>query len=100
MLALIHVFLDNARYHAFHGGAQNRCVDAAPAFEMRKEKARSRDDGGRRIGGGKNRRGHGGDRRSGKTGHGQSLGRAGTDRPPGRSLDPRRLKPVPARLSL
>ncbi len=29
-----------------------------------------------------------------------SLGRAGTERPPGRSLDPRRLKLVPARLSL
>jgi hypothetical protein len=29
-----------------------------------------------------------------------ALRRAGTDRPPGRSLDPRRLKPVPGHLSL
>jgi len=85
---------------SLHRGAQHRRIDAVTMFEVTKEKARSRDDGGRRIGGGKNRRGRRGDRRSGKTGHGESLGRAGMDRPPGRSLDPRRLKPVPARLSL
>jgi hypothetical protein len=30
----------------------------------------------------------------------EASGEPGAERPPGRSLDPRRLKPVPARLSL
>src|SRR6202011_4142504 len=88
---------------AFHRRAQHRRVDALTALEMQKKMVRGpghRSDLRDRTGCNGKRRGRTSGHGDGSRCHGENLERAGRIEPRGALSRPRRLKSVPARLSL